>query len=122
MAVKDVVQQAKNSRLGKVIRNLSSNFSNWQANNRASVSPGGNLDTRFRNSPIAQTVADSTQGFFAGNIRGQLGGTGAEKFLPKSYADVSAYRSQTPIGKFAEGAGTLSGYVMGVPGKIAGGG
>ena len=121
MAVKDVVQQAKNSRLGKVIRNLSSNFSNWQANNRASVSPGGNLDTRFRNSPIAQTVADSTQGFFAGNIRGQLGGTGAEKFLPKSYADVSAYRAQTPIGKFAEGAGTLSGYVMGVPGKIAGG-
>jgi len=121
MAVKDVVQQAKNSRLGKVIRNLSSNFSNWQANNRASVSPGGNLDTRFRNSSTAQTVADSTQGFFAGNIRGQLGGTGAEKFLPKSYADVSAYRAQTPIGKFAEGAGTLSGYVMGVPGKIAGG-
>jgi len=136
MAVKDVVQQAKNSRLGRVISNLVSdarqgaitrnqqlgtNFSNWQANNRASVSPGGNLDTRFRNSSTAQTVADSMLGFGAGNIRGQLGGTGAEKFLPKSYADAASYRAQTPIGKFSEGAGTLSGYVWGVPGKIAGG-
>jgi hypothetical protein len=112
-----------NARQSAIDRNqaIAQNFSNWQAQNRANFAPGGSIDTAFRQSPLAQRTADALLSFGAANIRGQLGNSGLEKYLPEKYAEVSSYRPKTTAGQITAPLGTLTGYAMGVPGKIAGG-
>ncbi|GIK83654.1 MAG: hypothetical protein BroJett025_02760 [Patescibacteria group bacterium] len=98
---------------------LPTKFSNWQAENRRKISPGGEWDTAFRNNPTAQQTADITLGLGTGFQKGLAGFTGADEALGrKLYGDsYKPYTAQTTAGKIADFGGGIAGFAVG-PGKI----